>query len=213
MPAKNKIRILWLEDCPVYKLVVETMLSETKLFSYELYKTGTVKETLSVLENNIFDVILLDLIVPDSKGIETLKKIHAAISANIPLIVISGIDNDQLFLQARQYGVYQYLVKGKFTANILCRGILYAIENQSLMDELLKIKHQQEAILSNIPDMAWLKDRESIYIAVNEPFGKSCGFSPSDIVGKNDLELWPEDLAKQYIADDMEVIKTGKRNC
>ena len=67
------------------------------------------------------------------------------------------------------------------------------------------------AILDNIPDIAWLKDADSRFIAVNDPFGAACGRSPGDIVGKSDHDIWPKDLAESYRADDAEVLRTGKR--
>ncbi len=70
---------------------------------------------------------------------------------------------------------------------------------------------RQNAILNNISDIAWLKDRESRFIAVNEPFGKACGFAPADLVGMTDLDIWPRNLAESYRADDAEVMRTGKR--
>ena len=76
---------------------------------------------------------------------------------------------------------------------------------------LREIEFQQRAILNNIPDIAWLKDKESRFICVNEAFGKSCGFKPEDLVGKTDLDLWPRDLAEKYRADDKEVIASQKR--
>jgi PAS domain S-box-containing protein len=76
-----------------------------------------------------------------------------------------------------------------------------------------EIRRQQEAILSNIPDIAWLKDRESRYIAVNEPFAKICGVSTQDLVGKADLDLWTRELALRYLQDDQEVMRTGRRKC
>ncbi|MFA5165534.1 MAG: PAS domain S-box protein [Candidatus Omnitrophota bacterium] len=79
-------------------------------------------------------------------------------------------------------------------------------------DSLLgDIRHRQEAILDNIPDMAWLKDRESRFIAVNEPFGRACGLKPADVAGKTDLDIWPRELAEKYRADDKEVMVSGKR--
>ncbi len=81
-------------------------------------------------------------------------------------------------------------------------------------DELLRqVELQQKAILNNIPDIAWLKDRESRFIAVNEAFAKACGLRPQDLVGKTDLDIWPRDLAQKYRADDLEVICSGKRRC
>ncbi len=74
-----------------------------------------------------------------------------------------------------------------------------------------KTRRQQAAILNNIPDLAWLKDRESRFIAVNDAFGKVCRRSPESIVGHTDLDFFPEELARHYRADDREVIATGRR--
>lgn len=68
-----------------------------------------------------------------------------------------------------------------------------------------------EAILNNIPDIAWLKDSESRFIAVNQAFGAACGHAPRELVGKTDLDVWPADLARRYREDDREVIRTGRR--
>ena len=72
---------------------------------------------------------------------------------------------------------------------------------------------QQKAILNNIPDMAWLKDTDSKFIAVNEAFAKACGFNVNEIIGKTDLDIWPKDLAQSYQDDDREVMKSKKRKC
>ena len=74
-----------------------------------------------------------------------------------------------------------------------------------------EIQLQQKAILDNIPDMAWLKDRESSYIAVNEAFGKACGLKPEEVIGLTDFDIWPADLAEKYREDDNRVIKCGTR--
>ncbi|MDP2815567.1 MAG: PAS domain S-box protein, partial [Rectinemataceae bacterium] len=78
-------------------------------------------------------------------------------------------------------------------------------------DALHEGQRQQKALLDNIPDIAWLKDRENRFIAVNEPFGKSCGFKPENLVGKTDFDIWPRNLAEKYRADDKEVMESGKR--
>lgn len=74
-----------------------------------------------------------------------------------------------------------------------------------------EIQLQQKAILDNIPDMAWLKDRESNYIAVNEAFGKACGLKPEEVIGLTDFDIWPADLAEKYREDDNRVIECGMR--
>ena len=78
-------------------------------------------------------------------------------------------------------------------------------------EALRELQIQQEAILNSIPDMAWLKDRESRFIAINEAFGNACGTKPKDLIGKTDSDVWPMKLAEKYRADDQEVIKTNQR--
>ena len=74
-----------------------------------------------------------------------------------------------------------------------------------------EIQLQQKAILDNIPDIAWLKDKESRFVAVNEAFSKACGRKPEEIVGLTDFDIWPVDLAEKYREDEKRVIECGRR--
>lgn len=99
-------------------------------------------------------------------------------------------------------------IHGKQFIQSITRNI---IKRKRAEESLREHDRQQKAILNNIPDIAWLKDKESRFIAVNEPFGKACGMTPEDLVGKTDLDIWPKDLAERYRADDREVMETGRR--
>jgi diguanylate cyclase (GGDEF)-like protein/PAS domain S-box-containing protein len=70
---------------------------------------------------------------------------------------------------------------------------------------------QQQAILDNIPDNVWLKDSEGLYVSVNDPFGKDVGVTREDIVGKNDYDIYPAELAAKYERDSREVMTSGDR--
>jgi len=70
-------------------------------------------------------------------------------------------------------------------------------------------EQQKRAILNNIPDLAWLKDEKGRFIAVNQAFGKACGISPEELVGKTDFDVWPEELAAAYLLDEQVVMQTG----
>jgi diguanylate cyclase (GGDEF)-like protein/hemerythrin-like metal-binding protein/PAS domain S-box-containing protein len=77
--------------------------------------------------------------------------------------------------------------------------------------ELETKEHYQRALLDNFPFLVWLKDNEGSFLAVNQPFADACSISSTDdLVGKNDLDIWPKELAKAYRADDAEVIASGK---
>lgn len=94
-------------------------------------------------------------------------------------------------------------------------GIVGAVQDvtvQKEADEMLKqTLLQQNAILDNIPDMAWLKDTKGYYIAVNEQFSKTCGHKTEDIIGKTDFDIWQKDFADKYRQDDLEVMNSGLR--
>jgi len=80
-----------------------------------------------------------------------------------------------------------------------------------MTEALKKSEGQQKALLNNIPDIAWLKDKESRIIAVNEAYGLACGVKPDHLVGQTDLDIWPEPFAWKYQDDDFEVMRSGKR--
>ncbi len=76
---------------------------------------------------------------------------------------------------------------------------------------LLEGERQKRAILDNIPDMAWLKDREGRFVAVNTTFASAAGKKrPEDVLGLTDLDIWPQDLAERYRADDDEIMQSGQ---
>jgi len=92
--------------------------------------------------------------------------------------------------------------------NLICTDVT---ERKKAEEVLRESQRWQRAILDSIPDIAWLKDKESRYIAANEPLCQAFGIKLEDFVGKTDFDISPEDLAKRYRADDKEVMKSGKR--
>ncbi|MBW9270705.1 MAG: EAL domain-containing protein [Candidatus Thiodiazotropha sp. (ex. Lucinisca nassula)] len=83
-------------------------------------------------------------------------------------------------------------------------------EKRNTEVELQRRDRYQRAVLDNFPFMVWLKDTESRFLAVNKPFAEACGAElPEELVGKTDLDVWPEALAKSYRADDRDVLSSG----
>lgn len=91
--------------------------------------------------------------------------------------------------------------------NLASVAIQQTRSREALQDAFLK----QQAILDNIPDLVWMKDPEGRFVIVNETFAAACGLTPSAVVGKIDLDLWPPDLANQYRADDARVLETKEK--
>jgi len=106
---------------------------------------------------------------------------------------------------------YKFPIRRKGKPVLLGGVSVDVTEHRRARDALLESRRQQSAILDTIPDIAWLKDKQSRYIAANEPFGESCGVKPESLVGRTDFDLWPEDLAKKYRDDDKEVMRLRQR--
>jgi signal transduction histidine kinase len=88
------------------------------------------------------DLVLLDLGLPDSQGLDTLSKVHAQAPA-VPTVVLTGLDDETLALQAVRQGAQDYLVKGDFDSKVLWRVMRYAVERHTLMMELEQVRQQQ----------------------------------------------------------------------
>jgi diguanylate cyclase (GGDEF)-like protein/PAS domain S-box-containing protein len=102
-----------------------------------------------------------------------------------------------------------------FRKDIGSRVILLAMEDiteRKLVEERIsEVYRQQQAILDNIPNSAWLKDKNGRYVAVNEPFGRAFGVKPKDLIGKNDYDIYPRERAVKYEKNSREVMATGIR--
>ena len=102
-----------------------------------------------------------------------------------------------------------------FREKVGSRVILLAMEDiteRKLAEERIsEVIRQQQAILDNIPIIAWLKDSRGRYVAVNEPFGKAIGAAPKDLAGKTDFDIYPPEQAAKYHTDSKEVMATGTR--
>lgn len=87
--------------------------------------------------------------------------------------------------------------------------IYISITQAGLYSAIKQQAEREKAILSNLPFMVWLKDKESRFLAANELFATSCGTTPDNIVGKTDFDFWPEELAQAYVNDDIDVMQKG----
>ena len=129
------IRILLIEDAPADKRLLQLWLEEANNTGFELTTVKRLGDAIEVLGEESFDVILLDLSLPDSHGLKTLKKLQARVPS-LPIIVLSGLDDESMAVRAVKEGAQDYLVKITVDSNLLVRSIKYAIERQRLHLEL-----------------------------------------------------------------------------
>src|SRR4051812_28485575 len=78
-------------------------------------------------------------------------------------------------------------------------------------EQLSGAKAQAQALLDNIPHMAWMKNTCGAFLAVNEAFAQACGYARLDILGKTDRDVWPMEHAERYMADDLRIMASGEK--
>ncbi len=133
------VEILLFEDNFGDANLIEEMLEEFSDFPYELINVKTLNEGLSLLKECLFDVILTDLGLPDSDGIDTFLDIHAR-NPRIPIIIFTASDNKKIGIDAVKKGAQDYLVKGQIDSRLLKRSIQYSIERKRIEEVLANIE-------------------------------------------------------------------------
>jgi len=146
--SDDPIRILTIEDNPGdYRLLQEALVTENPS-NFEMVRAENLSQGLQELSRNSYDVLLLDLSLPDSHGFETFRKIQKSFS-EISIVVLTGYDDEGLAVTAVQEGAQDYLVKGKFEGQLLVRSIRYAYERMRAEKALRKAN-----TLKNIQQLA-----------------------------------------------------------
>lgn len=169
--------VLLLEDDPEYVLLIKTFLAETPEGGrVRLQVAGNLAEGLGRIGAGELDVVLLDLMLPDSRGLATLDSVLAA-APHLPIVVLTGLYDEQVALDAVGRGAQDYLVKATFEGRLLKRTLAYAIERARLRGEL-------ENIIANAADAMVVVDADNVVRYVNPAAESFFGRRQDHMLGK-----------------------------
>lgn len=144
------LNVLIIEDNPTYTGVLKKRLSQTSSPSFNVRHASRLQEALSLLSGEL-DVVLLDLTLPDSQGLDSLSALRQK-APEVPIVVLTCVDDKVLGLEAVRKGAQDYLVKGRVKASEISQVLSYAIERQhkekelkniSLIDELTGLQNRR----------------------------------------------------------------------
>jgi two-component sensor histidine kinase/ActR/RegA family two-component response regulator len=142
----DSIRILIIEDNIRDVRLIQEMLKDVERFNFEFFHVERLDKGLECLENDEFDVLLLDLNLPDNTGFDTFIKAHNS-KSNLPIVILSGESDEETAIEAVHQGAQDYLMKGEVDGKLLARSIFYAIERKSTQEELIKHRDHLEELV------------------------------------------------------------------
>jgi PAS domain S-box-containing protein len=194
--AKKATSILLIEDNPFDKKIMEDMLHDAMKDRVRLAHADRLESGIARLERGEIDLLLLDLNLPDSQGIETLRRINAK-APKLPIIIYSATTDKSVAAQAVREGAQDYLIKGHFDSNLLTHVIRYALERKRAEEALRESEEKYRLVVENAS--------EGIGIAQD---GWPLFFNPkvSEIMGHSREELLSRPFVEFIHPDDREIV-------
>ena len=199
----GSIRALIIEDNPGDVRLIRAQLAEQNITTVTFARAERLGEGLSMLTNERFDVVLLDLNLPDSNGLDTVRNFLSK-NNNVPVIVLTGLDDETTGLNAVQVGAQDYLVKGKTDGGLLARTMRYAIERKKAEEELRKSEEKYRQLVETAYEGIWLMDDRSNTVFVNNKMAEMLGYTPEEMIGKGMLSFTDPEWKNQMREKGME---------
>lgn len=131
----DTLRLLIVEDSPEYAHMLKTVLGVEDTVRFKMSFASDLRSGLQQLDGGEFDVILLDLSLPDSLGLDTFLAVQT-FAAQIPIVVITALDDEVVAVRAVREGAQDYLVKGDLDVSNLIRSLRYAVERHRTLTNL-----------------------------------------------------------------------------
>src|ERR1700736_4929713 len=136
------LQVLLVEDNAGDARLLREMFSKEKADSFQLTHLLRMSDAETVLAKGGVDIVLLDMGLPDAHGIETVRRAHVA-APNVPMIVLTGLEDEALAAEAMKEGAQDYLIKGQIESRALPRTLRHAIERHRMQMETEQIRFQQ----------------------------------------------------------------------
>lgn len=174
----QKIRILLIEDSLADAILIRETLSEEESKNYQFTHVSELKSAYHKLNHLSFDLILMDLSLPDANGFSNIQHIHQA-AGGIPIIVLTGNIDETKAFHALEMGAYDYLVKKNVNSQLLTRSIRYALERYHSENRLHHAIHHD--ILTDLPNRNFFKEQFNHYLDRASRFQKRMAVITMDL--------------------------------
>jgi diguanylate cyclase (GGDEF)-like protein len=162
--AGNRLQILLVEDNPADARLIREFLKDVRAMRFEVTHAPRLEDAVRALGEKPFDAVLLDLGLPDARGLEALAPVNT-LAPELPIVVLSGNQDEDIAARAVRAGAQDYLVKGEIDARLLARSIRYAVERKQHERHIRHLADHDS--LTQLPHGRLLRDRLRQAVAIS----------------------------------------------
>jgi PAS domain S-box-containing protein len=208
-----EIKILLVEDNPGDARLIIEMLGSNIQFEHSVSVAADLKSAAADLCSSVYDIIILDLNLPDSSGLSTLDNIVKSTRRLIPVIVLTGVDDEDIGLSSIEGGAEDYLIKGDCDPPQFLRSIKYAIERKQMMLKLINSERRLKEAQSVAKVGDWEFDIASQKLIWSDQVYRMYERDPSlgPPVLEEEAEYYTPEQAEMLKKTADEVIGTGEK--
>ncbi|MDH5506214.1 MAG: response regulator [Anaerolineae bacterium] len=189
------IKVLLVEDNQEHAEMIAMFLEKSNYQRFSLTHVSGLKEAIDQVKTKNFDIALLDLSLPESKGLSTFYSLHAR-GNGLPIVVLSGTDDELTAVEAMRGGAQDYLVKGSVDHNLIVRAIQYAIERKRTEETLRQREEHFRSLIDNASDLIALLDAEGRFTYASPSHERVLGYQPETLLGRAIQEIaHPDDAS------------------
>ena len=214
----DRYKVLLIEDNPMDSKLIQEQLKYAKTANFKLQDTDKASKGLELLADEQFDVVLLDLSLPDARELEALDRI-IDYNKDLPIVILTGMRDEELAISALRKGAQDYIIKGQFDVNLLIRAIHYAVERKKVEVKLRQSEEKYRILFETTKEGIIISKPDGTIIDVNPAAATSLGYRSTEDLKKTPInDIWMDleqrkkvfrELNQREYVEDLETI--GKK--
>jgi PAS domain S-box-containing protein len=203
------IQILLVEDNPADVFLLREVLAEVGTGRFEMTSVERLKQALQHLAEKNFDVVLLDLSLPDGEGLDVVAQVLEA-RPEVAIVVLSGRADEELAVEAVRRGVQDYLNKMQLDGNLLVRTMSYAIERKRVEEALRESEEQYRDLFENANDLIQSVRPDGAFLYVNRAWREALGYSEEELAHLSMFDIIHPD-SQAHCMEVFQRVMSGER--
>lgn len=202
MEQRENIKVLLVEDDADDYVLFKYSLNEIKVNTYELTWANNFDAALELIKKKEHDIYFFDYLLGARTGLDLIQE-TVSLGINVPIIILTGLGNQQTDLKAMELGASDYLVKGEIDAQKLERSIRYCIDQNRMLKKLKASETKFRSIFENSHDVIYLSTKDGKILDVNQAAENLFGYTREEMLKMYAVDLYENKEDREKFAQEI----------